>query len=675
MRSGFATIPWVHGARAVALLATTAAAVALGAGLAREPLLSNTYFWHNSIDDSSHHRLLLWVASATAIGGLAALAAWAALASTDASGHARLWDLAQRVSPLGPLAFVPSLLRWQLWQGHDLTFLLATLVVALSAGATVSAALRAGPAESSWSAALISHFGCALIIRAPGRRVWLWIVASLSLAYILWFAYYTSVWHQCVRSGYDTAGEDNILWNMSHGGPFFKAAPVLGPVGSHFRRHATLISYVFVPLYLIRPGAATLLVLQSVVQGLAAIPLFLFARRRIGERAAALVAALYLLHPALQQSNLFEVHYVKFGAFFLWTTLWLLDSGKHRWALLAAFLTLTLREDVATWVILLGLWGLFNGRSPRTSSAIALVGAAYVGIVKFVIMPSFGHGEDELTFMYTGLIPSGKHGFGWVLATALGNPAFTLESLLELNKVVFFLQVLVPIALMPLRRAIGWFALIPGGLFCFLSTHYGPLVDIHFQYSAHLLAFLFPALVLVLEDQERSPALQASGHASAPPTDFRERSARRLGALVSLAVATLVCSYQYGAVFQQNTSRGGPLPYKFGWDEEGHVRRRAVDALLQVVPARAKIAASAFTVTQVSARPDAYSLSLGLYDAEWLIAPSEKSEYVGDELARTIEALRSGGFGVVRVEAPFFVARRGAPDDLNAELLSRLGPR
>jgi hypothetical protein len=211
----------------------------------------------------------------------------------------------------------------------------------------------------------------------------------------------------------------------------------------------------------------------------------------------------------------------------------------------------------------------------------------------------------------------------------------------------------VPLALLPVRRFSGWWALIPGALYCVLGTQYSPLIDIHYQYSAHFLAFLFPVLVLGLPGT-------SGGH--------------RRGALAALMVATLLCSYQYGAVLQQNTSRGGPITYKFGWDAEGLERRRAMKALMALVPRDAKVAASALTVTQFSSRANGYSLSLGLYDAEWIVAATVRSEYVPSEIQRTREALASGQWGLVARDGPFFVARKGHSTARNGEVLPLVAP-
>jgi uncharacterized membrane protein len=291
--------------------------------------------------------------------------------------------------------------------------------------------------------------------------------------------------------------------------------------------------------------------------------------------------------------------------------------------------------------------------------------ALYVAVVKFIAMPSVLNGGDDLLFMYSGLLPAGRHSFAWVLASVFANPVFTITSLLEEVKLVYVLLTLVPLAFVPLRRGIGFLAMIPGILFCLLGTKFLSLTDIHYQYSPHVLAFAFPAAVFVLGSiagLDRSPAA---------PLD----RAALVAALVAIAAATLPCSYQYGAVFQQNTSVAGPIPYKFGWDDEGRTRQRAMERIKKIVPPSAKVAASAFVVPQFSARPDDYSLSIALFDADWIVGEVKASALVGDE-AKTIDAeLRSGRFGVVAIDAPFFVARRGAPTGQNAALRQLLWAR
>ncbi len=671
---------WLSIFRSATLLSVTFAACALGLGLLTDEFRTLAYVWQNVTPEGSpaQAKLILSILGAAAIGALL-LPLLQIARRRDHGLAAKAAYCVRKVLPLGPLALMPVLFDWRLWQHHDEVFLTFVLLNALAMGGAVRACLDTEPLDvifpslatrfrtlrESWKArrarSPASKTADAISRYSKQGRPWLVVAVGASAAYVAWFGYHTTVWHLSARSGYDLAIEDNILYNLLHGGPFFKATPTLGPEGSHFGRHATLISYLLLPFYALHQSAETILILQSALMGIAAIPLFLFARRRVGPAVGCLIACAYLLHPAVQQSNLFEAHYVKFGYPFVWALLWLLDSGRIRTAVLFAGLTLAVREDVAAWIVMIGLWAVYSGRSLRFGMLLTLAAGVYVVVIKLIVMPTFTGGADSLMFMYKGLLPPGKSSYAWVLGTALSNPGFLLQTLLEDGKIIYLLQILVPLGLLPLRHRLGWFALLPGGIFCLLATKYPALTDIHFQYSPHFIAFLFPALVVALE---QLPSAQ---------TRARAALASRAGHLALLVTALLPCSYQYGAVLQGNTSRGGPIPYSFGWDDTGRMRRAAVNKLLEVLPQDARVAASAFLVPQISARPNGYSLSLGLYDAEWIFAPSDLPEFITPEIGRMREALRSGEFGVVVIEGPFFLAKKGHDTSLNREILNKIG--
>ena len=146
-----------------------------------------------------------------------------------------------------------------------------------------------------------------------------------------------------LTSSFDLGLEDNLLWNVVHGGPFAKMSPLFGPVGSHFGFHATPFAYFIAPFYALYQHAEALLVFQAVMVGLAALPLYLFAARHIGRWPACLVALAYLLYPPVHGANLYDFHYPPLGVFFLWLTLYLVVWGGIRWAFLSFILTLWVR--------------------------------------------------------------------------------------------------------------------------------------------------------------------------------------------------------------------------------------------------------------------------------------------------------------------------------------------
>jgi hypothetical protein len=89
-------------------------------------------------------------------------------------------------------------------------------------------------------------------------------------------------------------------------------------------------------------------------------------------------------------------------------------------------------------------------------------------------------------------------------------------------------------------------------------------------------------------------------------------------------------------------------------------------------PAAAKVSGSGFTTPFVSNRPDAYNMTISNEaDAEYLIFPSESGDFIGNERETLTRVLRDGDFGVVAVEPPFALAKRGHPTDGNAALMAR----
>jgi hypothetical protein len=146
---------------------------------------------------------------------------------------------------------------------------------------------------------------------------------------------------------------------------------------------------------------------------------------------------------------------------------------------------------------------------------------------------------------------------------------------------------------------------------------------------------------------------------------------RKRAALAAMVCMALPVSYQYGAIFQKTNSYGGPIKYVFGIDSDGRRRHEAAERLVKHLPPRAKVSASGFTTPFISNRPDAYNMTLGIFDAEYIFVPSEASDFIVDERATTTRLLNSGEWGVVAIEPPFALAKKGHPTDLNASLISR----
>ena len=193
-----------------------------------------------------------------------------------------------------------------------------------------------------------------VLTRLRRTTIWQWLFV-LALAWYVWHFTNTTIrmHHGLGTSAYDFALYDQGTWLLSR----FKA-PFVTLMGRNlFGDHTSFIMLFVVPFYWVFPGPGTLLFLQSVGLAAGAIPVFLYARRRLdSEMLALILGCAFLLHPALGWTNVEQFHpdaflpaLVGFAIYFALT---------ERWRPYAVFVILALlvKEDVAFVIVPLGLW-------------------------------------------------------------------------------------------------------------------------------------------------------------------------------------------------------------------------------------------------------------------------------------------------------------------------------
>jgi uncharacterized membrane protein len=475
-------------------------------------------------------------------------------------------------------------------------------------------------------------------------------VAAAAGAHAAYFAYYTINYHwNGHTSSFDLGIFDNIVWQTAHGGPLFKSSPIFGPNGTHFGRHATFAAFLIAPPYRLWPRAETLLVIQALLVAGAAIPLYIYARRRLGGPIASLVAGSYLLHPAVHGAQLYDFHFLTIVPIFAFTLLLAVDRNWHVVTVVAALLMLAVREDVGIGMAAIGLFLTLTGAAPRRGPALLALGAGYFAVMKFMVMPDREPGV--FLWMFQELRPKDSDGALAIAQTIAANPAFALSTLLREDKLTYALQILLPVGAVPLRRWPATTLLIPGTLLTLFASAVAP-IQLSYQYTMHWIPYVYIASVWVL------------GRTRAEPSRGKLQAA-----VTTIAVGTLLISYQFGAVLQQNTARAGADKFKFRATEQDLVDRKARQRVLTRIPPNAAVAASERLVPHVSNRDNAYNLRNGVFDADWIVFFYARPQARSDELRVVQDALRSRSFGVEVQVDPFVVLRRGAPTDANSKLL------
>lgn len=585
-------------------------ALALSIGIAASTCLFGQQLLGGWGRDFVRANRLAWIIRHDALlsmGVGAAVVAFAAIIwmwRRGAVGVQQVHRLSQRCAPAILLAAVPPLLQPKAWD--PFTAALTISVFVLLAERTFRARLAATEPRGPGPTDGASPSRLAPIQRRVLAFVRRWGPAALVVGGAIFYAVYMSIFtiwsHRRFGTyNYDLGQYDNIFWSTLHGKPLRCAPLNLDATWSELRNHAELSVLLLVPFYAIRPGAEMLLIIQATILGLGAIPIYRFAARRLPQSYALFLALAYLLYPPLHGGNFYDFHFQPIAAVFVLAMIDFLDERRN-WAAAIAFVAaLGCREDVSIGLAVLGAFLALSGRRVRAGLIIAGLSSAYFVLMRFIVMPRLGpwwFGE-----MYSGLTPEGNGGFGGVIATLLTNPTFVLRTLATQDKLKYALQILVPLAFLPLRRPYLVLSVIPGAIFTVLTSAYAPTTDIGFQYSGQFTAYIFPAAAL---------ALAAYGGS-------RGESIKRGAALRAGLLATVLATIHWGAIPPRVTVHGGFGEIAMTAPSPADRRRdRDLRELHAMIPRDASVAVSEMEMSHVS-HLNMRGLSDGVFDADYIL--------------------------------------------------------
>ncbi len=161
------------------------------------------------------------------------------------------------------------------------------------------------------------------------------------------------------------------LWTTLNANKFFyhTCELFINPSGSFFGVHFSPILFLVLPFYWIATTPVTLLVLQSFILPLAAVPIYKLAKEYAGGRVVGLVfAAAYLIYPATQYVNIYDFHVQAFLPLFFSFTIYYLT--KENWLRYSFFMLLSLScEEHAAWATFaIGIYIAWKYRSQIAST-------------------------------------------------------------------------------------------------------------------------------------------------------------------------------------------------------------------------------------------------------------------------------------------------------------------
>lgn len=472
------------------------------------------------------------------------------------------------------------------------------------------------------------------ITRSPILR-WPGAVAAASIAFLAvygWLA--VEQLHRFNVFAWDFAIFDQGLWLLSRFHDPFVTVRGLGL----FADHSSYVMLLLVPLYWLWPAPESLMVLTVAVLA-AGIPVTYALARANSAPAplAALVAAGYLLHPAVSWNIWEGFHPEVLVVPLVLGAMLLISRGRSMWALLLVAVALLAKEDVGLLIVPLGIYVAIAMGKRRTGFMMAVAGTAALLLNLAVLLPLLSPTGAPIYADRYARFGEGVLGIAWGVLT---HPGAAGSELLAPDALAFAAAIVLPIPLALLApRAL--LVALPAYFVNALSS--SPFqTDIRYHYTAYLLT------VVVIAGATGAGRL------------------RGMAAPVRVAMVTL--SIVLGLALSAVVG-AGPLSRSSAWLDPDPVHD-ALERAVALVPEDAVVAAWDTTVPLLSQRRSIYLFPVpwrtegyGEFEAsppdpssvEWVLVRRDQYEYlqpVVDEL------LASGAYELVLSDGPVLLLHR-----------------
>ncbi|HEV2038218.1 MAG TPA: DUF2079 domain-containing protein, partial [Candidatus Eremiobacteraceae bacterium] len=273
--------------------------------------------------------------------------------------------------------------------------------------------------------------------------------------------------------------------------------------GSHYVYHFSPLLYIAWPLLLVVHSPIVLIALQALAGALTAPAIYLLARRRVQERLATMAATISLLYPPLVGVSFTDFHESGFAPAVCAWLVWAVDGRRFGLAALLAAAALSIKEDQAYALLVLGAgygaWCVY--RHDRVGAAfgaaLSLASAAVLAAFFGLVRPLAG---ANLSWVPLGYYLANKPGESQGLAAVF-------------FRLTFLVEALGPLLFLPLRSP--WFLLAVPGLVEVLASRWSITYTMGQHYAGVWIGYVLCAFVLALADIARKNVSRAEALAKA----------------------------------------------------------------------------------------------------------------------------------------------------------------
>lgn len=321
------------------------------------------------------------------------------------------------------------------------------------------------------------------------------------VAYAALMSFVVVTRHQALRThALDLGYYVQLVWNISRGYGAYVTLPAMHAWGDHF----SPVFYVFAPLAWIAPGAATLLIAQTVILAAGALAVYQLGWLRLKDDGlAAALALLYLVNPSMHGVNIRDIHPQAFAIALVPAAALAFDRRRYVLCAVALVLTLAGREDAAVVGAGFGVWMAVARRRRLAGAGVAVASIAVLLIDVTFVMPYF-RGEP---YPHLGRYAWLGASLGQILFALVLKPWVWLPVVFAPAKLLYLGAMLAPLGFLPLLAPRTLVAVVPP-----LAMNVLSIDPVLFHHRSQYQSFVLPFLILATVEGCRRLRAMAPRH-------------------------------------------------------------------------------------------------------------------------------------------------------------------
>ena len=319
------------------------------------------------------------------------------------------------------------------------------------------------------------------------------LLTALIFSFVLFFGSVAVLRHDNFHSRrLDLGNMDQTIWNVVNGNGFTLTDPMGTSQLSRLAVHADFLLILISPLYMVWSDPRVLLLLQVIIVGIGAIPVYWIAIHVLkSERIAVFFAALYLLYPPLGRNMLHDFHAVSLTTTFLLFAYWYMVKGKYLPFIIFAVLSALGKEHIWITIALMGIYISIWKKSPRIGIPIVALSGAIFYILFWIAIPAVSPVKQHFALSYLSEFGGGLNE---IFKNLLINPLGIIAVLSRPDRLYYYYQLLFPLGFLPLVSPFALLFSMESILINALSNN-TLMRQIDYQYTSTIIPFLMVSAI------------------------------------------------------------------------------------------------------------------------------------------------------------------------------------